>query len=491
MRIPFPERVSYSGALAFAITIGGIQLLEGTNPYFTGLCMAFILLAALAFNITGGMAFPSGAFIGANVLVTLLIPLCVKAGLGEAADTRLHEPNRTIEVYMCGMIAMSVAGVLARAVRPQKSLLKRLAPITNLRTAYYGVAVLAAVLTPYLLLTGDGIQDGSLRSFLNQLNRFPVLAFLLGTAYTVQRTKGKRSVSVPLMIGIVLFSLTFGLLSFSKEAFLSPLICWVLMMAVLRFELKWVHVIVFCGLAYIITTTMTPYAQMGRHWDTEGRTDVQQAAFLLTHMDEVRQEYGDSNAGENEHSVFYYGTRMGLLDRMDIIGIDSALIDVTDRDGEYGYAPALTTLSYFVPHVLWKDKPRGSWGNVYAHEVEVLSDDDYSTGVSFSPTADAYHEGGIFGVLVVETLVLSIGFVLLDSLVGDVRQNLAGLVLTALIMRLASEGLLYAVISLCAQPMFSVFTAALLCAYVFPILGQMFGGGAGREVTAAVIQESA
>ena len=222
MRLPFPEKISLTGSVTFAVTLGAVQLIEGTDPVFTGLCILFILLATVAFNFSGGIAFPSGAYVGSNAVLTLILPLCVKALLGEAADTNLAAPVRTLEVYVGGMVAMLLAVVGSRYLRPKKPVLTRVGHIQDLRTAYYGVALTALIITPLPFIVG-GRSNGSILSFLNQINRFPVLAFLLGVAYTVQRTRGRRSVSVPLAVGLACSSLFLGLLTFSKEAFLFPL----------------------------------------------------------------------------------------------------------------------------------------------------------------------------------------------------------------------------------------------------------------------------
>ena len=63
--------------------------------------------------------------------------------------------------------------------------------------------------------------------------------------------------------------------------------------------------------------------------------------------------------------------RLGLLDRMEYVAVDSALIAETDSDGYYGYQPAYSVLANFVPHFLWKDKPLGRYGNAYAHQIEI------------------------------------------------------------------------------------------------------------------------
>jgi hypothetical protein len=217
---------------------------------------------------------------------------------------------------------------------------------------------------------------------------------------------------------------------------------------------------------------MVPYAQYGRTVTDSGLSPVQLSAYLLTHMDEVREGYADNTAMIG--NVHYYSQHLSLLDRLDIIAGDDALIDVADREGAYGYLPLVVGFENLIPHVFFPDKPTTLIGNVYGHQIGILSDDDNSTGVSFSPSADAYREGRVMGIAVVEPALLMLIFIILDSVIGDVRLNPVGLLTTILISRAASEGALAGNIGLIGQPLFTNVLATFICAYVLPMLGSIF-----------------
>jgi len=51
VRIPFPERVRINRVAIFAAVLFAIQQAEGTDLFFSLGCVAFILIAAFAFNI--------------------------------------------------------------------------------------------------------------------------------------------------------------------------------------------------------------------------------------------------------------------------------------------------------------------------------------------------------------------------------------------------------------------------------------------------------
>jgi hypothetical protein len=468
MRIPFPARINLSYALVFATALSVVQLLEGTNPFFSACVFCFILTAAVGFNIAGGLPYPSGAFIGFNAFFTLLLPMTVKAILGESADSNLHAPMRTIEVYLLGMVAILAAVIVSRRFRKRKALISGMLPENALHSAYVGSAAFSIILTFLLAVVPYG--SGSIGSFLIQADRFPMLTFLLGVIYTVRRSNGRRSVSWPLL-AMILYSSLGALLTFSKEQFLSPFFAWAIAAALVRYRLHWVNILSFIFGLYFVVTFMVPYAQYGRGFETD-LSHVQLSAYLLSHMDEVRQAYKDNSA--NLGDLHYFNRPLGLLDRLNVLPGDAALIDVTDREGSFGFLPIYQGFGNIVPHVFYPNKPIIRFANIYAHQIGILADEDETTGVSFSPTSDAYHEGKVLGVLVAEPLVLMLIFLVLDSVIGDVRLNPVGLLTTILISRAASEGSLYFSPVLIGQYLFTNVLAAYICAYVLPILGSLF-----------------
>src|SRR6202012_4443150 len=104
MHIPYPERIPYAWATTFATSLFIVQIFEQTQVMFALCSFAFILTATAAFNIAGGLDRPVGAYIFFNATLTAVVGLVVKACTGEAATTNLINPQRTIEVYLFGML---------------------------------------------------------------------------------------------------------------------------------------------------------------------------------------------------------------------------------------------------------------------------------------------------------------------------------------------------------------------------------------------------
>jgi hypothetical protein len=470
MRIPFPERVNLSYALIFATGLFVVQVLEGTSIFFAGCVFAFLMVAAVGFNAAGGLPYPSGAFIGFNAIFTMIIPMIVKAVLADPADSHLRAPMRTIEVYLLGMVSMTAACIFSRRFRRRNATISGLLPADSLKSAYVGCVVISILIFLYLSYLSRG-GDGSFGSFLVQANRFPILTFVLGVLYTFHRTNGARSISAPLMIMMLIFSLG-ALITFSKEQLLTPFFAWGITAALLGYRLRWSHfALLFIGL-YLLFVYMVPYAQVGRDVDYPGLSHVQVAKYLLTHMDDVRATYKEGTG--DVVSSNYYNRPLGLLNRLEVMSGDDALIDLTDREGPYGYRPIFFGFENVIPHFLFPNKPKIGYGNVYAHQLGILPPDDDATGVSFSPSADAYHEGRVTGLLFVQPLLLMLVFVVLDSVIGDVRRNPVGLLTTILITRASTEGMLCSTPGLIGQFLFTNVLAAYVCAYVLPMLGSIF-----------------
>src|ERR1700685_1159278 len=109
MRIPFPERIPMSRVGLFVAILFAIQTLEGTALYFSAGCVAFIVIAAVAFNTAGGLTRASGAYVFFYSVLVVIVGVCYKALLGERADSNLLDPQTDIAVYVGGIAAMFAA----------------------------------------------------------------------------------------------------------------------------------------------------------------------------------------------------------------------------------------------------------------------------------------------------------------------------------------------------------------------------------------------
>lgn len=225
---------------------------------------------------------------------------------------------------------------------------------------------------------------------------------------------------------------------------------------------------------YIIFQYLVPYAQYGRSFDENGFTTEQKIARsleLLEHPDQTREIYEAVN-----QETGYFDSPQGFWDRLQFVSVDDGLIQVTDQGKVFGLLPLEAETLNAIPHIFWPNKPVFNFGNIYAHEVGALSDDDTTTGISFSPTAEAYHMARWAGVLVVAPLIWFIFFLVYDSLFGDLRNTPWGLLILAQLSHEAPEGALTGVITLLTFGIEIMLFCVVFATYVAPVFATLVLG---------------
>jgi hypothetical protein len=339
-----------------------------------------------------------------------------------------------------------------------------------------GFALTAIVtLVPY--------ENGSILSALAQLNYFLPLALILGVIAQIRRSGGTSSMN--LMVWVAGWTIFIsGVLSFSKQGMFTPMLCWLVAAASQRYRITMPQAIGFVLASLFMVYYMVPYSQYGRTFKvyaigmskTEALQENLKASYsLLTDLDYVRSQYEQTTvSNRNENAPYYFDTDQGLFDRIQMIAPDDALINVTEQRGPFGFAPLLLDIEGLVPHFLWPAKPRFAFGNVYAHEIGMVGEEDTTTGISFSPIGEAFHTGRWIGVLVVAPLLWITLFTIFDSLCGDTRQYPWGLLAIMLFSNVAPEGMLGGVIYLIGYGVVGIVFASLAAAYVMPLLGSVF-----------------
>jgi len=314
-------------------------------------------------------------------------------------------------------------------------------------------------------------------SLLRNTNEFLPFSIILGVIYVVRSSGGKRSTN-PWIIAIIVLTTCQGLLSFSKQAIFTPEFCWIVGAAISGYKLRPVNYIVIGIALFLSVSIATPYSQYGRNLKGTGATgngalaNAPIAIQLLSHPLQLRQDY-EEDAVNAYGALNYYDRSAGIFDRLQLIAVDSALINVTDQKGTFGYWPIAEGFENLIPHFLWPNKPTPYYGNTFAHELGGLDDEDISTGVSFSITADAYHEGSLTGVIVGIPIVMTIIFMAWSFLIGDLRDHPAGLILTLVLSHVASEGGFWGLPAL-IEIAFIALAFGFVCRYIFPLAGSIF-----------------
>jgi hypothetical protein len=274
---------------------------------------------------------------------------------------------------------------------------------------------------------------------------------------------------------------TIGVLGYSKEGMIAPFAAYALAAASQRYRVSRAQIVVGIFATIFIFRYLVPYSQYGRNFREEsGGANIQTSLDLLSNLGYVREQYLETSAGAYEERVLgYFNTPQGFFDRLQMVSIDDALNHQTEQFGVFGLMPMVQAFENLVPHFIWKDKPRGLIGNVFAHEVGILAEADESTGVSFSSTASSFHLAGWKGLFLLAPAVWFFLFLIFDSLCGDVRKTPWGLLVIVLFSHAAPEGDITTIIYMCFYTVYAIVFAGIMGAYVMPVVGTFFIGPQG------------
>jgi hypothetical protein len=485
VRIPFPERIPINRVAIFAVVLACIQKAEGTPAYFCAGCLVFILIAALAFNAGGGLTRTAGAYVFSYSMLDVIVGLCYKAFLGEPATSHLADPLTDIEAYVGSIAAMYGAVIVSRRFTPKTGLLQNLLKEPDMYRASVGCMVFGFVGVFLVALLGQGGKI--LQSGFAQLNQLIPLGILIGVLYEIRRSGGTRCSNIFIVLGAS-YVFFIGVTGFTKQGMLTPFICWILPIGALRFRLSVVQALTILVAVFVTFHYLVPFSQYGRGLVPENATLSQRIAIavpLLEHPEDTRQHYEQGQADYAQIGLpgEYFDSPQGFWDRLQFISLDDLLINLTDQGKVVGLAPIIESFVNVVPHFIWPSKPLPKFtGNYYAHELGgLVSDEDTATGISFSPTAEAFHIARWVGIFIVAPLLWFLLFVIFDSLLGDLRASAWGLLAFVFIAHIAPEGGLSILIYLFTFGTEILVFCALFATFVAPVLGTFVVGPGHRN----------
>ena len=211
--------------------------------------------------------------------------------------------------------------------------------------------------------------------------------------------------------------------------------------------------------------------------------NVAVAIHYLGDLGETRRLYLEH---QQEHDVsdepHLFSTPQGFLDRLNMLAFDDALVTITDRGSVFGISPTILSYANVLPHFVWRDKGHFAFGNVFAHEIGLLADEDTSTGISFSPAGDAYHEAVWLGIMLVLPGVIFLFFFVTDSLTGSARYAPWALLPISQTPHIAPEGMMSGPIFLTTYGVVALLAIVFFARYVLPVATSIFGLGS-RQTT--------
>ncbi len=464
MKVSLPSHVPMKWVLSFVLVLVIVQMIQGTTALLACTAGAFIILAALAFNAAGGLQYPSGAYIFFNALLSAILGIVMKAVLGEPLNTNLTDAQYTLTVYVTGMCAMLVASLLNRRFRRRPPLLRNTLQNVRMDQVALGCLILSIAVTY--------AAPRSITGTVSQFNRFGILAILLSVSYRLKETDGRRSFTWVAFIAWLYNTLS-GLLEFSKEGMFTASVAWAIAAVASGYRLTWKRAAILIAIAVPALTILTPFSQVGRVYKVAGVSRVDTAIDLLSHPLQTRDLYERSQVDRYLAAADYhwFNQPQGLLDRLTVVPIDDALIYATDHGSPGSLDVVWSYFANAIPRYLYPDKPTLLTGNVYGHIVGVVGEEDYTTGISFTPYAEAYHAGHWLGVTVIICGMFLMLFIVCDSLTGSVADGPWALLYFVAFAHQAAEGLLSALVYGATTYSLAVIAAQVITTYVAPVVG--------------------
>ncbi|HZQ43764.1 MAG TPA: hypothetical protein VFA99_10965 [Acidobacteriaceae bacterium] len=492
MRLPFPTRIPIQKTLVFAAAVFVAQLLQRTDPVFAGLFFIYIMTSVFAFNAAGGFSRASGAYVFWFALFTCILGGLWKIVLNEPGDSNLVSPTVTLATYvvsmMCIFAALQISHRFTRKTRGLSVLVH--ADRINLGHAALGCFIANQSVSWANEYLPHG--NGSLVSILNQEDFFLPVCILLGTIHTIRTTGGRRSISLLTFAAMSLIFVFGGLVGYSKLGMFMPVVCWGVAASSQRYRLRKWQIVVLLAFAVYSVEILTPLSQVGRAIVPEnaGAWDrLMLSVDLLSHPTALRKQYLDAVGTPNQggqgpaFAAGYFDTPQGLLDRLNMIRADDRLVTYTLQGHTVGKTRVVYYFLNWFPHFILPNKealfPPGvvNAGNFYAHQIGgLLSPDDFYTGISFSPSAEAFHMDEWEGIVVVGGFVWTLLFIVVDFVCGDVRESPIGLFAVVAFAHVAPESLIGNLVYFIFFGDIGIVMAIFFCTYFAPILGQLLSG---------------
>jgi hypothetical protein len=479
VRLTLPTRISLPKAFVFVSVFFCIQQIEHTNLFFSLLYCAFLVLSVVTFNFAEGFTRLTGAYTFWYSTLIVIVGVTWKAVVGEPAESNLYSPLLDMSLYTVSMVMLLLVTLVNRKVDFRSMGVGGGFSKSELNYTAAGLGCLIVWLAIIYANVMFGQAPGSLVSALVQVNVFGPLGLILITIGAAKDSGGRRTTNT---IGIVafLYFTYLGVASFSKQAMLTPLICWMVGAFYSRLKLRFVHVVsltVVGILAFGVVSPLSASRDLAEGLDYPQR--VLLAANLVMHYSVLRAHVKDLEEVEKSGGVnTYYDNPQGsLIERLSMIPPDDELFTYSAAGHYEGLAPVVEYFSNLIPHAFNPNKTMQYSGNYYAHEMGAgLAADDYSTGISYSPVAEAYHCAGWGGVLWLLPVIWIILFSTVDFIVGDMTKYPWGLMVVVWFAHAAPETLLGGMIYFIGYGNFGMLVAIVVVTRIAPIVGALFTG---------------
>lgn len=481
MQLSLPTRIPLAKAFAFSLLFFCLQVYQHTSIAFAALYLAFVMLSVAGFNLAEGFTRLTGAYIFWFSTLIVIFGVFWKAVVNEPADSNLLVPLLDIALDTASMAMMLFVVLLNKKMDFRDLGLGGGFSGVNLdlTVAGLGCIVTAAIFNMAGLIFGQA--PGGFLSAIAQINFFLPLGIILATAGAIKDTGGRRSTSTVTLIGIILTSIQ-GMLGFSKQGMLTPIVCWLIGCFYMRLRVRPIHVIVIVSMIVLSFKFIAPLSE-ARDLVPEGADYTDRAELIgyqITHWSQFQAHIVQLhiNDGADQGTATYYDKPQGaLVERLSMMSPDDRLNAYTARGNYEGMAPVIEWFENVVPRFLYPGKTNDYTGNYFAHKAGgFISADDHSTGISFSPVASAYNCEGWGGILWLMPGIWILLFTSVDFVAGDLRKYPWGLLVVVWFGHAAPESLLSGMIYYISYGNLGMLFAIIVSTRLAPIVGSLFTG---------------
>jgi len=442
MRIPFPKTIPLRPLLVILTIILCIQLIEGTDPAFAVLMLVAQLAAAITFNHLGGMTHMAGAFCLFAILPAVTVPEISHLFLGQSGDFKMVHPLTTAGVCAVFFVCVMISGLLVSSMSHPVAFLDHIRfSILELRIVSALSCVFAIYIAFEMLTLKTPVEDGSLQAALNHF--YPLLlaiSIMMATYVRIATTDGE-SVMNWYIAFLLILAIVPGIMSASKEGMLTPLLCWIVVVASSRHRFSWFGILGLAAGLYVVLIFVYPFSQNARFLVRTAATLSERTSIIIEFIrdpsqfpDFISEESGESSGFGPSSSKVNIIARYSVLQSIDM------LIDADQRLGYTSierYTPVLVSV---VPHAIWPNRPAPITSNELGHKAGFAMDaNDTTTGIAIGSPALFFDLGGWLALIVYTLLSFTIFFLVTVRIVGSSFGSIWGLVITGTEANLAGN----------------------------------------------------
>jgi hypothetical protein len=404
-----------------------IQMLISAAP----LTLAVAVISSLAglavfawagvFNVGAWVVF---FFVFGNVLV----PIWSKTLLGQPLDSNLYEPLSAFVTVAVGVVALSLALVLARATPVGRPLLQPTSNQRHLFVLSWGAFFLGALAWYWnrqFLDDPDGMGFGGLSWFKSLL----LMAVIARTALLLERSGYQRSMDV--WLGLMLLTCAFfGLVDNAKTDVALPFVSYFVTVLFFRRSAPLRVVVASAAAGIVFVLAVGPLIHVYRWMDIQQVPMTDRVQLLRDGLESSLRQRDFSWTRQVVLAQFeqdyydYFGGGEGqmLLGRYASVQQVDPIVAQINRQGTLGASVVWPSLWQHLPRFLYPDKPE--FGESYWIVVNLgLIDPAGGKFPTVPLVAQAYAGYGLTGLLTIPFVTFLILLLILKKLGWNLNGN--------------------------------------------------------------------